>query len=67
MNKKKPSESPQVQITRMVADFAGDKLEKVQATAQKLVEDGKSLNRALADALDKHKCPNTYPNRQDYQ
>lgn len=62
--KKKTPASPQLQINRMFADFAGEKLEKVKETAAKFEAEGKSPNRALADALEKHKCPNTYP---DYQ
>lgn len=61
MSKRKPARSPQTQINDMFIAFAGEKLEKVQETAKKLVEAGKSQNRARADALELHKCPNTFP------
>lgn len=36
--------------------LAGDKLSKVEATKVKLVGEGKKLQRAMADALEIHKC-----------
>jgi hypothetical protein len=52
------------QIAKMAADFAGEKLPKVLSLAQEFVNQGKSEYRALADALEKLKCPNTYPDLQ---
>lgn len=39
--------------------LAGEKLEKVQKAATELEAQGKTKNRALADALEQHKCPNS--------
>lgn len=36
--------------------LAGDKLEKVNETCRKLMAGGKSEARAMADALEAHKC-----------
>jgi hypothetical protein len=60
-------QSVQGQISELIVIFAGDKIGKVTETAKKLMDEGKSHNRAFADALEKHKCPNTFPDTQDYQ
>lgn len=41
--------------------LAGEKMAVVACTAQRLYGEGKDLARALADALEQHKLPGTFP------
>ncbi len=60
-------QSVQGQIAELIVIFAGDKIGKVTETAKKLMDEGKSHNRAFADALEKHKCATTFPDADPYQ
>lgn len=53
-------------IAALVVIFAGEKLDRVLALADKLQDEGKQKNRALADALEKFNCPKTFPDREKY-
>lgn len=45
-------------ISELVVRLAGDKIAKVLETTTKLIDDeGKTWGRALADALELHRCP----------
>jgi hypothetical protein len=60
VSKKKTGEE---KILELAFRLAGpEKISQVGATADRLMaETGKSPARALADALELHKCPNTFP------
>lgn len=47
----------QEQINNLYVTLAGEKLVKVEASKELFLAQGKSLNRAMADALEKHKRP----------
>lgn len=64
MSKFNKKQSVEGQIAELIVIFAGDKIGKVTETAKKLMDEGKNSNRAFADALEKHKCPNTFPELQ---
>lgn len=53
---KKSSKTPQEQINELFEKLAGDKLYKASILVEEYVEQGKSRNRAMADALEKLRC-----------
>lgn len=52
----KDTRTTQEKVQELFEKLAGDKLYKVATLVEELVEQGKSRNRAMADALEKFGC-----------
>jgi hypothetical protein len=56
----KPVQSKDLKVSLLAKRLAGDKWEQVTNAANAdAINTGKSYNKALADALETFKCPNT--------
>lgn len=52
-------------VLKVATALAGDKLPKVLELSQQLTQEGKSVDRALADALETLKCPTTVSRKKE--